>query len=55
MPMAKKKMPEKYLPWIETRRCFHLSDAHIQMARELGWNPKKSGTLSRLIIFHTLG
>jgi hypothetical protein len=43
--MAKKKIPEKYLPWIEARR-FHLSDAHIQMARELGLNPKKFGGLA---------
>jgi hypothetical protein len=44
--MAKKKIPEKYLPWIEARKRFHLSDAHIQMARELGLNPKKFGGLS---------
>ena len=39
--MAKKKILEKYQPWIEARRRFHLSDAYIQMARELGLNPKK--------------
>ena len=44
--MAKKKIPEKYLPWIDARRRFHLSDAHIQMARELGLNPKKFGGLA---------
>jgi fructose-1,6-bisphosphatase len=44
--MAKKKTPEKYLPWIEARRRFHLSHAHIQMARELGQNPKKFGGLA---------
>jgi len=44
--MAKKKIPEKYLPWIEARKRFHLSDAHIQMARELGLNPKKFGGLA---------
>ena len=43
--MAKKKALEKYLPWIEARRRYHLSDAHIQMARELGLNPKKFGSL----------
>ena len=42
----KKKIREKYLPWIEARRRFHLSDAHIQMARELGLNPKKFGGLA---------
>jgi len=31
----KKKIPKK----------FHLSHAHIQMARELGMNPKKFGSL----------
>ena len=44
--MAKKKMPDKYLPWIEARRRYHLSDAHIQMARELGLNPKNLGGLA---------
>ena len=43
--MAKKSMPAKYLPWIEARKRFHLSDAHIQMAREMGLNPKKFGSL----------
>ena len=44
--MAKKKIPEKYLAWIEARKRFNLSDAHIQMARELGLNPKKFGSLA---------
>ena len=44
--MAKKKIPEMYRSWIEARRRFHLSDAHIQMARELGMNPKKFGGLA---------
>jgi hypothetical protein len=43
--MATKRILEKYLPWIEARRRYHLSDAHIQMARELGLNPKKFGGL----------
>jgi hypothetical protein len=29
--------------WIEARKRFHLSHAQIQMARELGMNPKKFG------------
>jgi hypothetical protein len=41
-----KKMPEKYQPWIEARKRFQLSNAHIQMARELGLNPKKLGGLA---------
>jgi hypothetical protein len=44
--MANKKMPEKYQPWIEARGRFRLSDAHIQMARELGLSPKKFGGLA---------
>lgn len=44
--MGKKKIPEKYQSWIEALRRFHLSHAHIQMARELGLNPKKFGSLA---------
>jgi hypothetical protein len=44
--MAKRKIPGKYQPWIEARKRFHLSDAHIQMARELGLNPKRFGGLA---------
>jgi hypothetical protein len=32
--------------WIEARKKFRLSDMHIQMARELGMNPKKFGSLA---------
>ena len=40
--MAKKaKFPEKYQVWIDVRKRYHLSHAHIQMAREVGLNPKK--------------
>ena len=34
------------LHWIEARRRFHLSHAQIQMAQELGLNPKKFGKLA---------
>ena len=44
--MAKKKIPEKYQRWIDARKRYHLSHAHIQMARELGLNPKKFGSLA---------
>jgi hypothetical protein len=37
----KKRIPEKYQIWIDVRRRYHLSDVHIQMARELGMNPEK--------------
>ena len=45
--MAKqKKLSPKYQSWIDARTRFHLSDMHIQMARELGLNPKKFGKLA---------
>jgi len=31
--------------WVEARRGHRLSHAHVQMARELGLNPKKLGGL----------
>ena len=46
--MAKKKkppVPAQLQPWIDARRKFGLSHAHVQMARELGLNPKKLGKL----------
>ena len=39
-------IPNKLRPWIEARKQFCLSHAQIQMARELGLNPKKFGSLS---------
>ena len=45
--MAKKNfIPQKLQPWIEARQKFQLTDAQIQMARELGLNPKKFGRLA---------
>ena len=45
--MAKKKqLSPKYQVWIDARKKFKLSHAHIQMARELGLNPKKLGKLA---------
>ena len=41
----KKKIPEKYQRWIDARKRFHLSHAHIHMAKELGMNPRKFGSL----------
>lgn len=43
---AKSKFPQKYQKWIDARKRFHLSDAHMQMARELGMNPEKFGKIS---------
>ncbi len=42
----KKKIPDKYQIWIEARKHYHLSHAHIQMARELRLNPNKFGGLA---------
>lgn len=44
--MGKLKVPPDLQVWIEARERFHLSHAHIQMARELGMNPKKLGGLA---------
>jgi hypothetical protein len=43
MAKRKKDLPPKYQLWVDARKRFHLSHAHIQMARELGLNPKKLG------------
>ena len=45
--MAKNKapVPADLQPWIDARRTFKLSHVHVQMARELGLNPKKLGKL----------
>lgn len=41
----KPTIPASLQPWIEARTRFRLSHAHVQMARELGLNPKKLGKL----------
>ena len=38
-------IPEKYRVWIEAKKKHHLSHAQVQMARELGMNPKKLGKI----------
>ena len=42
----KKKISDKFQVWIDTRKKYNLSHAQIQMARELGMNPKKFGSLA---------
>jgi hypothetical protein len=42
----KNRIPHKFKRWIDARKKFHLSNAHIQMARELGMNPKRFGSQS---------
>jgi hypothetical protein len=39
-------IPNKLRPWIEARKKHRLSHAQIQMARELGLNPKKFGGMA---------
>ena len=45
--MTKKqpRIPANLRPWLDARRRFRLSHEHVQMARELGMNPKKLGKL----------
>ncbi len=44
--MPKKRIPDHLQVWIDARKKFRLSHAQIQMARELGLNPKKFGKLA---------
>ena len=44
-PVAKRKRARALQDWIAARQRFHLSHAHLQMARERGTNPKKLGKL----------
>jgi hypothetical protein len=44
--MAKPRVPANLQAWVEARRRYQLSDAHVQMARELGMNPNKLGGLA---------
>jgi hypothetical protein len=45
MTQTTKQVANRWQPWIEARKRHGLSHAHIQMARELGMNPKKLGRL----------
>ena len=45
MAKKKKKPDHKMQAWIDARKRRHLSHAQVQMARELGMNPKKLGKL----------
>jgi hypothetical protein len=45
--MVKKvAIPQKYQVWIDARKRYRLTDAQVQMARELGLNPNKFGKLA---------
>ena len=43
--MSQARIPADLQKWIEARKRHHLSHAHVQMARELGMNPKNLGKL----------
>jgi len=43
--MARNRRSQDVLEWIEARKRHGLSHAHVQMARDLGMNPKKLGKL----------
>lgn len=44
--MARGTQRQELQRWIDARKRFHLSHAHVQMARELGMNPRKLGSLA---------
>ena len=51
MAKNKQRIPEDLQRWIDARSRFHLSNSHVQishvqMARELGMNPRKLGALA---------
>jgi hypothetical protein len=46
MAQTKPRITDEMQRWIEARKRFHLSHAHVQMARELGMNPRKLGKLA---------
>ena len=39
------RIGDRLQEWITARKRYHLSHAHVQMARELGMNPRKLGKL----------
>jgi hypothetical protein len=45
MSKSKDTIPPKLQAWIQARKRHHLSHAHVQMARELGINPDKLGSI----------
>jgi len=44
--MKPKKPDPKLLMWVTARKRHHLAHAHVQMARELGMNPKRDSRAS---------
>ena len=41
-----KSLPSQVRAWTEARQRYHLSHAQVQMARELGLNPRKLGKIA---------
>ena len=46
MGKAPRALPPKVQAWVEARKRYHLSHAQVQMARELGLNPRKLGKIA---------
>jgi hypothetical protein len=44
--MKSKRIPQRLVPWFEARKRYRLTDAQVQMARELGLNPAKLGGIA---------
>jgi hypothetical protein len=44
-PMVKVRLDQSAQDWIEARKRHRLSHAEVQMARELGMNPKRLGKI----------
>jgi hypothetical protein len=44
--VAKDNIPLEFKHWIEARKRYRLTDVQIHMARELGMNPKKFGSIA---------
>jgi hypothetical protein len=45
VPASKSSLPPKLQAWVDARKRHHLSHVQVQMARELGMNPKNLGKL----------
>jgi hypothetical protein len=45
MGNSHKALPAQVHAWVEARKRHHLSHAQVQMARELGMNPRKLGKI----------
>jgi len=43
--MIKTKNSAQLFSWVEAKKRHHLTDVQVQMARELGMNPKKLGKI----------